>query len=839
MTYLAAMHDVGKCHRDFQAKGSEAVLRPLEEAGLRCPRLVEGFRHEAFGAEWLLDSLTKEHGWEINTARTASEAVHGHHGDFNSDNPPIETVEQKAIWDPLRRELDMNVRAVFSPGKWEAQFSDHSVVGILLAGIIVFSDWVASNLELFPQTWEGESLAEYAIRSRKRAEAAIARMGLTEAVSWATKPDFRDVWVGESFQNPRPIQVRCEELCKKGLDPGLAIIEAPMGEGKTEAAIYLATRWLSSAELGGVFVALPTAATSNQMYGRVKSLLNGHCPRGAEGVRLVHGMAWMLDEATPETGPRLADQPAHEREKALDWFRPKKRSLLAPYGVGTVDQVLMSVLHVRHGFLRLFGLAGKVLIVDEVHAYDAYMARILSLLLKWCRSLRIPVILLSATLPAARRTQLLHAYTGGFNTSDPKESTNAYPLISFADLCGTVREEPVAGSSRALRVNLRNHSGTIEEEEATARLVVERLRMGGCLCVIANTVDSAQRIYYQLKRLISARVDLRDTQHLLFHSRFEAGRRQEIENQALAWFDKRSLLSADDPRRTPRPKRAVLIATQVVEQSLDLDFDEMFTQISPMDLLLQRVGRLHRHDRPNRPTGSEACLNLLMPSGDGVPDFGPTEKVYERYVLLKTIQIIGGKTCLSLPADIRPLVDMVYDESTAADSWEEQRDLETSLDKMKRHIEEEQNQALSYLVPEPCSHRFKLADDPRGGFDEEDSDASSYFTARTRLGDENRKMLILDGEDNYIIPECSKAPSQASLRELMLKTVSVPRWWFSGDLQAEEGYRIPEPAPRWLPGTSILHLKSGCWRGQLKGKGVMVRNDREFGLMREEEGGDQ
>ncbi len=184
-------------------------------------------------------------------------------------------------------------------------------------------------------------------------------------------------------------------------EPGLAIIEAPMGEGKTEAGIYLASQWMARAGLTGLYIGLPTAATSNQMHGRVVDFLSKHDADAT--VRLVHGMAWLLDEQSPDKPPEIYGTTSND---ASEWFRPTRRSLLAPFGVGTVDQALLASLHVRFGLLRLFGLSRSVLIIDEVHAYDAYMTTILDSLLRWCAALGIPVILLSATLPAIRREQL-------------------------------------------------------------------------------------------------------------------------------------------------------------------------------------------------------------------------------------------------------------------------------------------------------------------------------------------------------------------------------------------------------------------------------------------------
>lgn len=370
LAYLSSLHDLGKCHPEFQAQGGPELTRALAEAGLDCTRTLRTFRHEAVSAAWVMDHLMDER-WSTDAANTVASAIRGHHGNFAAAAPE-DTPGRGARWAGMRTALAQAMRDAFRPPRWDApHFSDHSAAGLLLSGLIVLSDWIASNPELFPLEWEGEDLAAYAAVSRRRAQEAVRRLGLAEVGLRATARDFRSVW--PTIQTPRPVQHAVERAEAGGLQPGLTIIEAPMGEGKTEAALYLTLRWIASGEAGGLYVALPTAATSNQMFERVRELLERHDVVAADGLQLVHGASWLLDRTTPEHAPALSDEGDPQAgEMALDWFRPRKRSLLGAFGVGTVDQAEMSVLNVKHGFLRLYGLAHKVLVIDEVHAYDAY-----------------------------------------------------------------------------------------------------------------------------------------------------------------------------------------------------------------------------------------------------------------------------------------------------------------------------------------------------------------------------------------------------------------------------------------------------------------------------------
>ena len=586
--YLAAMHDIGKADPQFQNK-DDSLAALLTDRGFLLHDKITLFRHEARSAEWIIPHL-EQYAWNEHASRVVSEAICGHHGDFNAGNhgdgrfyreDELHLRERTEQWLHFRTELAGIVGDALGLTDFAApDFEDASAAGVQLAGLIVLSDWIASNDELYRYdqlATEDDSLAYFAA-SRQRANDIVHalefdRVGLP--VDGQSEPlHFGDVW--PQIETPRPFQVALEAACCTGLPPGLAILEAPMGEGKTEAAIYLALHWNRILGREGIYIALPTMATSNQMHTRYDKFLkaqNGMTPR------LIHGMSWLRESDTPE-GEVMTDGDPEEPRRAQDWFSNAKRAILAPEGVGTVDQVLMAALNVKHGFLRFLGLSARTLIIDEVHAYDVYMNVLMHRLLAWCRTLRIPVILLSATLSRDQKHSLLKAYG---STSPPEEADpacDAYPLLTFAPWdapafrCPELTQPPIKTQPRS--VQLVKHYGLLPQREREAKqaaygriaeLALELAKPGGCICVLLNTVADAQGVYKALGKY---------RHKMLFHARFPAERRSVIEGKVLEMFGKGS---DGNPENQKRPKKFILVCTQVVEQSLDVDFDAMITSL--------------------------------------------------------------------------------------------------------------------------------------------------------------------------------------------------------------------------------------------------------------------
>ncbi|MCW3094561.1 MAG: cas3 [Chthonomonadaceae bacterium] len=856
--YLAAMHDIGKADPQFQNK-DDRLAALLSERGFTLHDEKTAFRHEARSAEWIRPHLA-QHSWNRHASRVVSEAICGHHGDFHAadhnddrfyeeDQPHLKA--RTAQWRDLRTELAGIVRDALGLTDFAApEFADASAVGVQLAGLIVLSDWIASNDELYryDQLATEDNPRAYFTASQQRATKIVHALEFDRVGPPLESPlqplQFCDVW--PQITTLRPFQVALESACRTGLPPGLAILEAPMGEGKTEAAIYLALHWNRLLGREGLYIALPTMATSNQMHSRYHTFLK---TRHGITPRLIHGMSWLRESDTPENEVTTDGDPEEPR-RARDWFGNAKRAILAPEGVGTVDQVLMAALNVKHGFLRFLGLSARTLIIDEVHAYDVYMNVLMRRLLAWCRTLRIPVILLSATLSRDQKHSLLKAYGSTPPSEEADPACDAYPLLTFAPWdtpafrSPEITQSPIQTQPRT--VHLVKHHGLLPQREKEAKqaayrriakLACELATPGGCICVLLNTVADAQSVYQALG----------DYPHkLLFHARFPAERRGEIETKVLEMFGKGPDGNPENPKR---PERFILVCTQVVEQSLDVDFDVMMTSLAPIDLLLQRSGRVWRHERPNRPHSAPA-LHLLMPEQGIFADpqssasaFGATGRVYKRHTALYlTLAELDQREEFRLPADFRPLIEACYGAHPCPSNVAPllyQQALETS----KRDDAQDAHAAFNHLIAEPSRREFKLVKMHESVEEGEEGEAASYFRARTRLGDDSRNALFIEDHSIEQAIKAGVAAKQlgddrnhafrgyAVLRRLFLQKAGFPAWWLN-DLEPAPGYEwIRErEGPQWTRRHIVFLLQNREWRGRKGTSDVLLRNDPDLGL---------
>ena len=664
-----------------------------------------------------------------------------------------------------------------------------------LAGWATFADWLGSIAECFPADVDrADDLDAYLDRSRAGAERALARVGRTAPRRGLVAKSFDDLFQdddGRPFDAPRPLQalVLAADFPAVSADgPTLTLIEAPTGEGKTEAALALAARQ-QDGRRGGLYLGLPTKATANGLVERALRFLENAHAGGPADFRLAHGDAPLLDaqqrliEDAPDLAPTdLAeiDGGGDARVRTLRWFVSSKRALLAPYGLGTIDQAMLGAVRGRHFFLRLYGLAGKTVVLDEVHAYDVYMQAIIGRLVGWLRALGASVVLLSATLPARLRQSLVRAWdpdaTGG-PTADPADVS--YPAVwTVAD--GRVRLHDTHDgqrltADRTQRATLRRHD---PEPEAVAETVARAVAEGAVVGVIVNTVARAQAVFQAVEAAVGGR--LADDSLVLFHARFLHRDRAETERAVVGHRD-------DDgawvPGRFGKGRAAgpaVLVATQVAEQSLDLDLDLLLTDLAPIDLVLQRAGRLHRHDRADRPPAhAEPRVVWLCPDApaDGLPQVQsadvPFGFVYDPVVLWRTWRRLvsredaEGVGRWSLPADYRPLIEAVYpaDEAgtavpappddlsePAAERWR------AEVDGARKEWIKSVRAAEAQTIPAPCALAELLEDDDRTLHDEDDDRVHRTMRAATREGDSQTVVVLFGDGDALFLDSARTVP---------------------------------------------------------------------------------
>ena len=644
---LCGLHDFGKAIPGFQAKSEEGKQR-AKGAGLvfkTSSCLVTNHSCATVGilGKPLGRLLGVEKHW-ISPLVASIGAHHGFHfraGEVRDQGRPM---AESPEWEKAREALlDIYWRVLSPEGSPDASAEPRLPVVNWLAGLTSAADWIASNEEWFPLGDRGTAdLHAYHAHARKLAGRALGVAGWREFMpllsnEQAAADALLRRMVGRDDVSARPLQVVGERMVRQAQGPALMLVEAPMGEGKTELALMAMLHLQRLNGHRGLFLGLPTQATSNAMFQRVRRFMEAFASTPTD-IQLVHGGATLNEDQIQLRG--IGDG-GSDTLSASAWFAQRRRPLLSPYGVGTIDQTLLATLNVKHHFVRLMGLGNRVVVLDEVHAYDTYTSGLIKCLLRWLKAVNASVVLMSATLPASRRKELLEAW-GAADGSGVLDTP--YPRVMLADSRGL--QPPEHFRARALPSIRVGHLGVAVEDLATC--AINKVDGGGCGAIIVNTVNRAQQLYTALKTRLPGNVKL-----VLFHARFPAGDRRRIENQVVAMFGPEG----------KRPARALLVATQVVEQSLDLDFDFMITDLAPVDLVLQRAGRLHRHHRERPSAHQEACLHVAG-LGERLPDMKTTawEWVYDGYILGRTWAFLSRERVLNLPADIERLVQAVYED---------------------------------------------------------------------------------------------------------------------------------------------------------------------------------
>lgn len=666
LAVFALLHDIGKCNRGFQAKENPRAKRIAghvrEVAALFFNeelrmRMVAALGLEAM-ANWFVDP-------EIALCRMILAAV-SHHGQpaFVWEVAGSLDVDRwSAFWRPAgsddpftaMAELGHAAREVFPRAFLEQPQALDPTPALehRFAGLVMLADWLGSHREAFFPFHQKGSRIPWARQQAKKALATIgvhiepARRRLANGL-----PSFGQVFNLQA--SPKPLQ---SALARADLPP-LLIAESDTGSGKTEAALMHFLALFAAGEVDSLYFALPTRVAARELYGRVREavqrVFGEHCPPvllAVPGYAQVDGEPAHLLPA-PQQLWHEADQARRERAWAAE--RPK-RFLAAPVAVGTIDQALFSGIQVPHAHLRAACLDRSLLVVDEVHGSDSYMRYLCRRVLARHLAAGGRALLLSATLGSAARAEYLSPMRRPSVMEDFQTAVaQPYPSLSAP---GTGLRHLPDPASRAKRVRMQALA-TMSQIETLLPELRNAIVNGRRVMVVLNTVARA----VALTRLADADPLLRsalfavNNQACPHHGRFARADRELLDKEVSGRLGKDSPAGA-----------VLLIGTQTLEQSLDIDADWLLTDLCPMDVLLQRIGRLHRHDRGPRPAAvctvllpAEADLSVFL-KNNGEMGRGGLAGLGFVYDDLRILQLtrdwLAGQPEIEIPRDNRWLVE--------------------------------------------------------------------------------------------------------------------------------------------------------------------------------------
>lgn len=815
--FCLTLHDLGKFARGFQNLFSSPLSHLVSYDG----QCVYQERHDTLGFLLWRGHLVKQLSDVLPAGRKLEpwmEVVCGHHG-----QPP----KRKIGWlgshflaeDELAaEEFVRDAVALVGPDFVLVEDIDRNrfrQVSWQLAGIAVICDWLGSDQRFFPYCSKPIPLAEYWTSNARPQAIEVLDQASLSPTPVNTFQSIREQF--PAIEQPTPLQDFATSITLAE-GPQLFLLEDVTGSGKTEAAMAICSRLMSQGLAAGVYVGLPTMATANGMYGRLAtSYRQLYAPNTQPSLVLAHGARDLSDQFVESVAlsAQVSDRDYGDDELSASaycnsWLSDnRKKALLADVGIGTVDQALLAVLPGRHQSLRLIGLSDKVLLVDEVHAYDSYMRRLLTALLEVHARQGGSVILLSATVPQNLRQELVAAFAKGIGAEPPELSQQGYPLVTQYSGEGLAEEEVKTRETVKRWVP----AARLDSLTSAVAQVERSVSEGRCVCWIRNTVADAREAYELLKH----QPWMTEDSLTLFHSRFAMVDRQVIEGNILSRFGPNS---SDSDR-----KGQVLIATQVVEQSLDLDFDGMITDLAPIDLLIQRAGRLQRHNRDlcgrvnDHVVDSRSlpCLYIIGPDVDQVKDenwleslLPGTQAVYSNVgQLWLTLRAVLKNDGFSMPEDARDLIESVYGEQA-----------QDQIPKPLLHLSV---RAEGVAKGDRGMANLNLLDLGKGYSRNSASSSGGWaedVRVPTRLSVSSVNVVLAKVDGNELRPYATADRHQWSLSQLSLPEHQwrqvkglIPDCW----LEVIDALKQSEPALRWLevlPLTGVLvdyYCKKDGW----------------------------
>lgn len=849
--FLAAAHDIGKATPVFQAKNAvfpggdldERIKEKLITAGLTVNPSSD-FAYASKTPHALATQILLKHAGCDTRISVILGAHHGKPPGYEILNDCDICVYPenyylgkagKQSWTAVQKELIDYALDLAGFSTIMEIPKPNMAAQALLSGLVIMTDWIASNEWIFPYYSPEDDPALDNMQTR--VQTAWKRLDFLSPWSAGNGWMGADLFQKRFAFKSNALQDTVVQVAGKVESPGILVLEAPMGSGKTEAALVAAEIFADKAKRTGVLFALPTQATSDGIFARILDWVSKLDEDGPHSIKLAHGKAQFnkdfqslkfLDGST-----NIGEDDMGNAAIVHAWFEGQKKALLADFVVGTIDQILLAALKQKHVMLRHLGLANKVVIIDECHAYDAYMSRYLDMALRWLGAYHVPVIVLSATLPAQKRQMVIDAYlnTGsstGRSTcklNQPPQwiSCREYPMITWTD-GDTVKQRsaPVDGAPREVCLDSLVDCALLDR-------LYDLLSDGGCAGVIVNTVKRAQELARALRDRFGS-----ETVRLL-HSQFLAPDRTKLEWELLDELGKPA-------SGRQRPAKRIVVGTQVLEQSLDIDFDLLVTDICPMDLLLQRIGRLHRHER-TRPDKLRKA-HCLITGLDGDEFESGAKEIYGEYLLLRTKALLPQR--LILPHDIPNLVQDVYDDGKSLTP--EPAGYQQAKEKWTKIISDKEKRACDFRISQPWMNPKETL---VGWLDTDVSDKNSE--AAVRETDESIEVLLVQQragrlyllpwmEDDRELPtnqmlEDERAKSLACQRIRLPRVLCTP-WTIGKTIEELEGLNAVrlyhwQQSP-WLNGELVLILDE---TGAASICGYRLVYNKEEGLLYEKEDG--
>ncbi|MER5890001.1 CRISPR-associated helicase Cas3' [Streptomyces sp. NPDC001941] len=725
--FWAGLHDVGKCCWSFQAQPSGPMPTFLGTPGFEAPQgwVNEGaVRHERV-THLVLPQLLAPYGYSASClpsrspAQQVAQILGGHHGVFGrmlsrlvmADPGGAEPrVGVERGWVEARAALVELVYEACGRPVAPARVAPAGVA-VLVTGLVVQADWLASRRSWVTDrltAWEAgdrDHVAHFA-QSVKAAAGAVDWSQLAMPV-WRPVRSFADAFAG--ITRPYPLQ---EDIGRRlpGLvtGAGVLLVTAPAGDGKTETGLFAGRVMGAAAGRNGLLFLLPSRAATDAMWARLKDYVAQAAATNTP-VTLVHGMAWRNADYRDDGGEDLVCEEGVSTT-AGEFVRERHVGLLAGVAVATWDQAAMATLPVRYNALRWIAMSGKTVILDEAHAYDAYGHALTIRLLEWLGHLQVPVVLLSATLTGSVARRLITAYLTGAGHLDPQVPAPAYPGWLYADAAsGEITASAALPSPRARRQHITTHvvrhTHDLAVTDGRARALATELAPlydpaaePGAVMIVCNTVSDAQHT----ERLLASLPGARRPRLLLVHAKMPDTQREDL---------LRELGTLLGPAATRPDSPLIVITTQLAEQSLDVDFDLVISDLAPLAWLFQRAGRGHRHTRPpgHRPAWARATqdtltaepqphLIVLAPESGRAPHHWHT--IYDAALLRATLDVLLERdgAPVAVPHELPALMERAYaDLNTLAD--------QALADDRARARTEDAHSAAAYAVAIPRPDR--------------------------------------------------------------------------------------------------------------------------------------